>query len=115
MTRLGHFSIILATDFLTKVAQRFGDFWGAILKSGTLGETTLATFWITFGKIGYFKFWSHWSRLRWHRDKRSNRPSSFLQNIVYCKPLGSQKEASIGQFLEKKSDGVVVFSYVKLI
>ena len=52
MTRLGDFLNILATNFLTKVAEIFGDFWG-YFKYGTFQiKTSADSFFATIEKIG---------------------------------------------------------------
>ena len=66
VTRLGGFWNFLATNFITKVAQMFGDFLGSCEIHCFLRQTGDATFWATFGKSWatfYFSIWSHWLRL----------------------------------------------------
>ena len=73
-----------ATNFITKVAQRFGDFLGSCDDNCYLNQTGQATFWATFGKtwaIFYFNIWSHWS----HDATDAAALTSFFHLSIYLK------------------------------
>ena len=60
------FRLILATNFLTHVAQLFGGTFDAILKDIIKNKTSVITLWATFGHIWanlYTNICSHWL---WH-------------------------------------------------
>ena len=62
VTRLGNFFIFLAINFITKVAQMFGDFLGGCENRCFLSQTGEANFWATFGKTWatfLYNIWSH--------------------------------------------------------
>ena len=50
VTRLGEFWNFLVTNFITKVAQMFGDILGSCENHRFLSRTGEATFWAFFGK-----------------------------------------------------------------
>ena len=52
MTKLGDFWNFLATKFITKVAQMFGDFLGGCENHHFLNQVGEATFGLLFGKKG---------------------------------------------------------------
>ena len=63
-TRLGGFCNFLATNFITKVTQMFGDFFGELWKQLFFKSNWLGYFLATFGKTlatFYFNIWSHCS------------------------------------------------------
>ena len=60
--RLGDFWNFLAINFVTKVAQMFGDFLGNCENHHILSQTGEVTFWATFRKTWAtfnFKIWSY--------------------------------------------------------
>ena len=62
MTRLGGFWYFLATNFITKVAQMFGNILGRCENHRFLSQTGEVTFWATF-KTTWVTFYSNiWSR-----------------------------------------------------
>ena len=55
VTRLGNFFIFLAINFITKVAQMFGDFLGSCEKHCFLKSNLIGYFWGNFWKnLGFF-------------------------------------------------------------
>ena len=50
VTRVGYFRKILATNFLAKVSQIFGDFLGYLENTAFEEITVMATFWATLQK-----------------------------------------------------------------
>ena len=60
---MGDFSKLLATNFLTKVAQILGDFLGYFEKPHFKVKTALTTIWATLGNSWaafYYYVWSHY-------------------------------------------------------
>ena len=88
VTRLGDFWNFLATNFITKVAQMFGDFEGNCEKHFFFKSNWLGYFWATFGKTWatfYFNIRSHW---RWRapqliRGSSFNRDCCFKSSALY--------------------------------
>ena len=54
MTRLGDFLQFSATNFITKVAQIFGDKMGYFEKLRLQVNIAVSTFWPTLEKMGFF-------------------------------------------------------------
>ena len=61
--RLGDFCNFLATNFITKVAQMIGNFWGNFENHCILRQIVVVTFRAIFGQTWatfYPNIWSHW-------------------------------------------------------
>ena len=82
VTRLGAFSIFLATNFLAKLAQIIGNFCSYSVKPHSCLKNELATFWATFVR----KYWpTFYSNMRAHVANRRLQQNIIIQKLIIFK------------------------------